>query len=462
MDFLSFFGLKEDPFKLTPDPAYFYPSSTHHEGLLLLDYSIEQKEGFTTVIGDPGSGKTTLLNVFLEKWKDRAEIAIILTPRLSPEEFLISILEDLKIGPRRKSKNEIIKAFRDFMIEKSSEGRWVIIIVDEAQNLPDETLEELRLLSNLETDKDKLLQIVLLGQPELETKLMSEQLRQLNQRITTRIYLRHFNPDETQDYINYRVIKAGKQNLQLDKKAGKLACKLSKGVPRLINMLISRALMAAYLEESNIILPRHILHAVKSLNHNEMKVQNWLRFAPLTGGIAGALLLTVFTINSYRHNAEAPKAPLKTAAVSNINIPVEPVVLSQKNENIKSITPSLQKKEPVASPSEKVSRAVTETRQEQKASKSEPVAAETMQAPAYKLVSVKVDIANLRDNPYQDAEVVGKVFSSAYLVALQEYLDENNTKWYQVLYRGEKRWIAEDVVEVVDLEEKSGNKVPAN
>src|SRR4030067_1802787 len=182
MDFLSFFGLKEDPFKLTPDPAYFYPSSTHNEGLLLLNYSIEQKEGFTTVIGDPGSGKTTLLNVFLEKWRSRAEIAIVLTPRLSPEEFLVSILEDLDISFKRKNKNEIIKAFRDFMIEKSSEGKWVIIIVDEAQNLPDETLEELRLLSNLENDKDKLLQIVLLGQPELESKLRSNRLRQLKQR----------------------------------------------------------------------------------------------------------------------------------------------------------------------------------------------------------------------------------------------------------------------------------------
>ena len=218
MDFLNFFGLKEDPFKLTPDPAYFYPSSSHNEGLLLMDYSIEQKEGFLTVIGDPGTGKTTLLNVFLEKWKSKAEIAIILTPRLSPEEFLTAVAEDLNISLENKNKNDLIKALRDFMTQKSSEDRRVIIIVDEAQNLPDETMEELRLLSNLETDKDKLLQIILLGQPELETILMKDNLRQLNQRITTRVYLKHFNPDETQDYINYRAIKAGKKNLQMDKK----------------------------------------------------------------------------------------------------------------------------------------------------------------------------------------------------------------------------------------------------
>ncbi|MEK7822639.1 MAG: AAA family ATPase, partial [Nitrospirota bacterium] len=290
MDYLNFFGFKEDPFKLTPDPAYFYPSSSHNEGLLLMDYSIQQKEGFLLIIGDPGTGKTTLLNVFLERWKLRAEIAVILTPRLSPEEFLISVVDDLNIKLENRNKNEIIKALRDFMIKKSIEDKRIVIVVDEAQNLPDETLEELRLLSNLETDKDKLIQIILTGQPELESKLMTERLRQLNQRITTRIHLKHFNPDETLDYINYRLIKAGKRNLKIDKKAGKLAHKLSNGVPRLINMLISRALMAAYLEESNIISQMHITHAVKSLGHSELKIQGQNRLIPLYAGLSFILL----------------------------------------------------------------------------------------------------------------------------------------------------------------------------
>ena len=190
MDFLNFFGLKEDPFKLTPDPAYFFPSAGHNEGLMLMDYSIEQKEGFLLVIGYPGTGKTTLLRVFLEKWKDQAEIAIVLTPRLSPGEFLAAVAEDLNISLADKNKNDIIKELRNFMIRKSGEGRRVIIIVDEAQNLPLDTLEELRLLSNLETDKDKLIQIMLIGQPELEAKLLAIKLRQLNQRITTRVHLR--------------------------------------------------------------------------------------------------------------------------------------------------------------------------------------------------------------------------------------------------------------------------------
>ncbi|MBI4687189.1 MAG: AAA family ATPase, partial [Nitrospirae bacterium] len=291
MDYLNFFGLKEEPFKLTPDPSYFYPSSCHNEGLLLLDYSIEQKEGFTTVIGDPGTGKTTLLNVFLEKWKPRAEIAIILTPRLQPEEFLTAVVEDLGISPKRKSKNEIIKAFRDFMIEKSSEGRWVIIIVDEAQNLPDETLEELRLLSNLETDKDKLLQILLIGQTELEARLLRDKLRQLNQRIITRVQLRHFNSDETRDYISHRLIRAGKNILKIDKKACGLVYRFSKGVPRLINMLMSRALMAAYLEENNTVLRRHIIHAVKSLGHSDLQIKRQKKLAPIAAAMALIFIL---------------------------------------------------------------------------------------------------------------------------------------------------------------------------
>jgi general secretion pathway protein A len=151
MDYLEFFGLKEDPFKITPDLAYFYPSKEHSEILTALNYAIEQKEGFFLATGEPGTGKTTILKVFIEEWKDKAEIALVLTPRLSPEEFLHAVLEDLKVPVKDKNKNEMLKAFRDFLLSSASQGKAVIIVVDEAQNLSDETLEELRLLSNLET-----------------------------------------------------------------------------------------------------------------------------------------------------------------------------------------------------------------------------------------------------------------------------------------------------------------------
>ena len=398
MDFLNFFGLREDPFKLTPDPAYFYPSSSHNEGLLLMDYSIEQKEGFLTVIGDPGTGKTTLLNVFLEKWKSKAEIAIILTPRLSPEEFLAAVAEDLNISLENKNKNDLIKALRDFMTKKSSEDRRVIIIVDEAQNLPDETMEELRLLSNLETDKDKLLQIILLGQPELETSLMKDNLRQLNQRITTRVYLKHFNPDETQDYINYRAIKAGKKNLQMDKRASRIAYKRSKGTPRLINMLLSRALMAAYVEEDNLILPRHIDHAIKSLNHSDMKAPSWRRLAP-----AGAAVLSAVLIIAAAFSFTGTPAKWPGAAFMGGNKTAEP-----HKQGMSAPAPS-------------------------------------------KVVSVKVYVALVRNDPSINAGKAGWASKGSQLIVLNESTDNRNITWYQIPYEGGKRWISGEVVDVLEL-----------
>jgi general secretion pathway protein A len=153
MDYLKFFNLTDDPFRLTPDPLYFYPSQEHNEILTSLNYAIEQKEGFSLVVGEPGTGKTTILRILIDNWKDKAEIALIMTPRLSPEEFLQAVLEDINVKLPSVNKNEMIKAFRDILIRHSETGRRIIIIVDEAQDVPDETLEELRLLSNLERRK---------------------------------------------------------------------------------------------------------------------------------------------------------------------------------------------------------------------------------------------------------------------------------------------------------------------
>jgi general secretion pathway protein A len=415
MDFLNFFGLKEDPFKLTPDPAYYYPSASHNEGLLLMDYAIDQKEGFLLVIGDPGSGKTTLLRVFLEKWKDEAEIAIVLTPRLSPEEFLISVAEDLHISLANKNKNEIIRELRDFMTAKSIEGKRVIMIVDEAQNLPDETLEELRLLSNLETDKDKLLQIILLGQPELETKLTGNSLRQLNQRISTRVHLKHFSPEETLDYINYRVIKAGKKNLQIHKKVSRLIFKLSNGIPRLINMIISRALMAAFLEESNIIHPRHIEHAVSSLKHSDIKIQRNI-MVPVFAGLT-AFLVAAFLIYFISRPPET-QLTLKSSETPAMNrtFQVNPTKL-EKNlsaDTRLNATPVL----------------------------------------AFKLLNVNVDVAIVRYKPSMDSGKAGWTLKGNQLVVLNETVDENQVKWFQILFQGEKRWISEAVVNIAGMEDE--------
>ena len=493
MDFLHFFGLKEDPFKLTPDPAYFFPSAGHNEGLMLMDYSIDQKEGFLLVIGDPGTGKTTLLKVFLEKWKGQAEIAMILTPRLSPGEFLTAIAEDLHIHLEDKNKNEIIKALRDFVTRKSEEGRRVIIIVDEAQNLPLDTLEELRLLSNLETDKDKLIQIMLIGQPELEAKLTAIKLRQLNQRITTRVHLKHFSAEETREYINYRVIKAGRNNVQIHRKTGRLTHKVTQGIPRLINMLISRALMAAYLEEKNIIAPDHIRHALKSLNHSDLKPGKRFSLVPAAAGALAVAALTAAVylylpdkssetsevviqntaVSEYRHEAKEslpqsnhipdqttlnsgsgirPSADTVMASLQSVNTPdaaaVQHIVIESE--------PSAP--EEIASPAGHAvaedTHSPVEKGHELAASNDLPDSeavppAEQQDADDFKFISITADVAFIRHWPSIDAGKAGWATRGSQLLVIGETLDERDIRWYQIAYQGEKKWISGEVVEAI-------------
>ncbi len=294
MDILKFFGLKEDPFKLTPDPGYFFSSECHKEALQSLDYVIEQREGFCLITGEPGTGKTTLIKIFMEKWKDKAEMALILTPRLSPEEFIISVLDDFGVTYEDKSKPEILKVFRNFLLERSHQKIPVIIIVDEAQSLPEETIEELRLLSNLETEKEKLLQILLIGQPELDERLNQGSLRQLKQRITVSMTLNPLDSGEMLEYINYRLIKAGKGFLKLDKGLKKPIFAYSQGIPRKINLVSSRAIMSAFLEESSIITSKHVKHAIEHLKNGSSA--SGIRLSPgLSYGIAVGLVIIIIT-----------------------------------------------------------------------------------------------------------------------------------------------------------------------
>ncbi len=268
--YLGSFGLKDDPFRITPDPEYYYPTQEHIAALNSLNYAMEQREGFCLLTGEPGTGKTTLLKVFMENWKERAEIALIMTPRLTPDEFIESLLDDFNIDTSQEvlsdqiilnDRNRMLKAFRKFLLGHSAEGRRVAIIVDEAQNLPVETLEELRLLSNLETDKEKLIQIILVGQPELHHKIGSEQLKQLSQRVTVRCSLSGLSKDETADYVNARLTRAGASAALLDKKARSAIHRFSGGIPRMINIIASRAIMAAYLKGSPVVGKEHVMIA---------------------------------------------------------------------------------------------------------------------------------------------------------------------------------------------------------
>ncbi|RMA97532.1 ExeA family protein [Hydrogenothermus marinus] len=275
-DFFKFFGLRENPFKLTPDPRYYFLSKKHEEAIYALQYLYQSEEGFAVIIGEPGTGKTLTVRKFIDelsrksKYPQETEVAYILFPNLSPEELFLAILEDLKLNipdnNQNISKNKLFSIFRDYLIQKKNEGKKVFIIIDEAQNLPIETLEELRILSNLETENEKLLQILLLGQPELEKKLNDPRLRQLKQRITLFIKLEPLNEKEIEDYIKFRISKATDKPIDIDKKAVKLIEKYSKGIPRIINQIMDRALIAAYMEEKRKVSIEEIKAAIKSLN----------------------------------------------------------------------------------------------------------------------------------------------------------------------------------------------------
>ncbi len=326
MDLLEFFGLKEDPFKLIPDPKYFFSSASHKEALHSLSYVIEQREGFCLITGEPGTGKTTVLRVFMEIWKEKAEIALILTPRLSPEEFLVALLDDLSIKYDETSKTNMLKSFRDFLLEKSQQKMPVIIIVDEAQSLPDETIEELRLLSNLETEKEKLLQIILIGQPELEKRLNKGSLRQLKQRITVKVRLKPLVSSEILEYINYRLIKAGKGFLQLGEGLSKPIYEFSKGIPRIINLITSRSIMSAYLEKSSVITPKHVGYAIDHLEGDEVSPESKPR-SKLYYGLAASLFIiitgaVVFYYFSYPGTRELDISPKPPNTVT--SVPSEP------------------------------------------------------------------------------------------------------------------------------------------
>ncbi len=290
-DYLEFFGLEDDPFKITPDSNYFFLSESHQEALSSLRYLLESEEGFGVIIGEPGTGKTLTVRKFLDDLpKDSVRFAYILFPNLSPEELFEAILEDFGIKSEGETKNKLFSKLRDYLIKEREKGRKVLIIIDEAQNLPVDTLEELRILSNLETKDQKLLQIILLGQPELEEKLNSEKLRQLKQRITVLVKLRNFTEEETKAYIDYRIGKAGRGNLKVHPKSYRKVYSYSLGIPRLINIIMERAMMASFVENSHEIKPSHVDRAAESVGIRVAKSKASLTFIyVIVGAVIGVL-----------------------------------------------------------------------------------------------------------------------------------------------------------------------------
>ena len=253
----EFFGLKEKPFNVTSDPNFLFLSRVHKEAFSHLLYGIKERKGFLEITGEVGAGKTTICRALLNQLDKNTKSAFVFNSTLPELQLFQAILEDYGIEVGRKNKVSLLKQLNNFLIEELSNGNNVILILDEAQNLTIPMLEEIRMLSNLETDKEKLFQIILVGQPELKNKLNSPSLKQLRQRIAVRFHITPLEKDEIDRYIYYRLAVAG-SNGSINFRPDAIAeiYKFSGGVPRLINMVCDKSLLAAYVMETKyIILP---------------------------------------------------------------------------------------------------------------------------------------------------------------------------------------------------------------
>ncbi len=254
----EFYSLKETPFNVTADPDFFFSSKSHTEAISNLLYGIDQRKGILVITGEVGTGKTTLCKKLLRQATNNSQFALILNPKFSELQLLQMVLQDLGIHSKQKNKFVLIKELNAFLISATNKGQNVILIIDEAQNLSVTQLEQIRLLSNLETEKEKLLQIVLIGQPELYHKLQLPALRQLRQRIAIHYDLKPLEKHDIRNYIYHRIQKAAHtpqfaSPISFSEQAIESIFHITKGSPRSINLLCDRALVAGYVADTRAI-----------------------------------------------------------------------------------------------------------------------------------------------------------------------------------------------------------------
>ncbi len=326
--YTSFFGLNEKPFSITPDPRYLFMSERHGEALAHLVYGVTESGGFIQLTGEVGTGKTTLVRTLLaNRLPNNADVAVILNPQLSAIEFLQTICEELGVAGIEKpdSSKALIDALNHYLLSAHSDGRRTILVVDEAQNLSRDVLEQVRLLTNLETSKQKLLQIILIGQPELRELLARNDLRQLAQRITGRYHLEPLSRDETAFYIEHRLRVAGAVGDVFDAGAKKEVFRLSKGVPRLINVICDRALLGAYSRESRRVTRRFVRHAEAEISGRRY-TPALIRWAAPVSIIAGITLLSFGSYSVWQNLPRDVSAAEPVAESTRIADKKDPVV----------------------------------------------------------------------------------------------------------------------------------------
>jgi len=316
--YLEYYGLREAPFSITPDPRFVFLSERHRDALAHLLYGVGQGGGggFVQLTGEVGTGKTTLCRLLLEQLPEDTRVALVLNPKLTPIELVETICEELHldIAQRRGSLKGLVDALNVFLLEAYAQGLRIVLIIDEAQTLSTDALEQIRLLTNLETPKQKLLQIILLGQPELRDTLARPELRQLAQRITARYHLTPLDEDETDAYLRHRLAVAGCTRFPFTRLAVRKIHEHSDGVPRLINVIADRALMGGYAQDLAQVGERHVDRAA----HEALAapIKRW-RPPKLAWGAAAAVALVAWGLwqipmlssGPTPVNAEAATAP---------------------------------------------------------------------------------------------------------------------------------------------------------
>jgi len=317
--YLQFYGLNEAPFSITPDPAFVYLSAAHRDALAHLLYGVGQggAGGFVQLTGEVGTGKTTLCRCLLEQVPDETQVALILNSLMTPRELLATICEELGVDTRgiADSNKLMVDTLNKYLLKQHARGRRVVVVIDEAQNLSPEALEQVRLLTNLETAKEKLLQMVLLGQPELRQLLQRQDLRQLAQRITARYHLAPLNQEETFAYIKHRMQVGGAIRNPFKRSAMRVLYQRSGGVPRLINIIADRALAGAYARESLNVTPALVSAAANEVQPSESRVRS-NRWPIAVATVSSIVLVGVSIVMFGLPKIEKPAAVAPTEVTS--------------------------------------------------------------------------------------------------------------------------------------------------
>jgi general secretion pathway protein A len=295
----TYYGLKENPFNVTPDPKFIYLGEKHREAFAHLLYGIRENKGFIVLTGEVGTGKTTLIHYLLGQLNGDGTVktAFLFNPKLSVEDFIKYVFKDLGVKILGQSKGDYIRYFQSYLLNAYGLNVKVVLIVDEAQGLSPELLEEIRLLSNLETSKSKLLQIILIGQPELDKTLYDESFRQIRQRINMRYHLPALSGKETKEYIEQRLRIAGAKKPILTEEAIKEIYRSSGGIPRLINILSDNSLLNGFAQDKKVVDKKSVKEAAKDLKLKRNSQRMWF-WGLLWMGIIGAGLLGLYLYRS--------------------------------------------------------------------------------------------------------------------------------------------------------------------